>query len=61
MFDRETLRGILSLGFLLGVCGGGMAFVQPPGSDEFVLSVCSAAIGLAVVGLAVIVSRIGRR
>jgi hypothetical protein len=61
MFDRETLRGILSMGFLIGVCGGTMAFVQPPGSAEFVLSVCSAVMGAAVVGVAVVVSRIGRR
>ncbi|MCK6577848.1 MAG: hypothetical protein L6Q98_07060 [Anaerolineae bacterium] len=53
MLDRGALTGYLRLGFFIGGCGLLMAFVQPPGSAEFVLSVCSALIGGAlIVGVA---------
>lgn len=49
----NPLRGFLALGIFVG--GGGLllAFAQPPDSPEFVLSVCSAALGgFLVIGVA---------
>ncbi|GAB4555747.1 MAG: hypothetical protein OHK0023_27330 [Anaerolineae bacterium] len=51
MFDHETLRGVLSLGFLIGGGGLVMVFLQPPNSAEFVLSLCSAMMGIVLVGM----------
>ncbi|MCC6615509.1 MAG: hypothetical protein IT320_18695 [Anaerolineae bacterium] len=46
------------MGIFVGGCGLVLAFIEPPGSAEFVLSVCSAALGgLLVVGV-LIASRI---
>jgi fumarate reductase subunit D len=55
--DPEVLRGFLRIGVLLGVCGLVMALVQPRDSGEFVLSVCSAAIGGALILGVVILTR----
>jgi len=54
----DALAGFLRLGIFIGGCGLVLAFVQPPGSAEFVLSVCSAALGGVLVAGVVIASRI---
>lgn len=56
----DALRGFLQIGFFVGVGGLVLAFLQPPDSAEFVVSVCSAGIGLALVVGVVIVSRLFR-
>lgn len=61
MLDRETLRGVLGVGFLLGGAGLVMVFLQPPGSAEFVLSLCSAMMGGALVGGVILLMRLRRR
>ncbi len=55
--DGEILKGFLRIGVLVGVGGLALAFIQPPGTAEFVLSVCSALIGLALVGGVLLVNR----
>ena len=59
--DTEVLKGFLRIGVLVGGCGLVLAVTQPPGTAEFVLSVCSALIGLALVISALLVSRWLRR
>jgi hypothetical protein len=46
---RGAIRGFLQLGFFVG--GGGllMLFFQPPNSAEFVLSACSALMGIFLI------------
>lgn len=61
MLDRETLRGILGAGFLIGGGGLVLVFMQPPGSAEFVLSVCSAIMGGALVGGVVLLTWLRHR
>jgi len=53
----ETLKAFLRLGIFVGGCGLLMVFFQPPGSPEFILSVCSALIGGLLVLGAVLISR----
>ncbi len=55
--DPEALRGFLRLGMFLGVCGLVLALVEPRDSGEFVLSVCSAAMGIAIILGVVILTR----
>ena len=55
--DPEVLRGFLRIGMFLGVCGLVMALVQPRDSGEFVLSVCSAAMGGALILGVVVLTR----
>jgi uncharacterized membrane protein len=57
---NESLKGFLQIGMFVGICGLLMVFVQPPGSAEFVLSVCSALLGAILVLGAVLLSRILR-
>jgi hypothetical protein len=59
--DIEVLKGFLRLGALIGGCGVVMAFMQPPGSAEFVLSVCSALMGGTVIGGVFLLSRWANR
>jgi len=47
--DPEALRGFLRLGMFLGVCGLTMALLERRSSGEFVLSVCSAAMGVVII------------
>ncbi len=46
---RDSLQGFLRLGIFIGGLGLLMVFVQKPGSAEFVVSVCSALIGGALI------------
>ncbi|MBI5671165.1 MAG: hypothetical protein HZC41_24475 [Chloroflexi bacterium] len=55
--DVEVLKGFLRIGVLVGGCGLLLALTQPPGTAEFVLSVCSALIGLALVAGVLLVNR----
>lgn len=47
--SRDALRAFLRLGMFVGVCGLLMVFMQPAGSAEFYISICSALIGLVIV------------
>jgi hypothetical protein len=58
--DSDPLIAFLRLGFFIGGCGLLMAFVQPRPSAQFVLSVCSALMGGALILGVVILKRIGR-
>ncbi len=57
MFDREALRSLLTIGVLIGVGGLVLAVIEPAGSAEQVVSVCSAAIGAALIGVVLLVVR----
>lgn len=60
MFEREALSGILALGAFVGFGGLVLTFLQPPGSAEQVLSICSAAMGGALIGGVILVTRLQR-
>lgn len=47
--DRNFLRGFLQIGFFVGCGGFLLTFLQPPDSPEFVVSVLSGVLGLALV------------
>jgi hypothetical protein len=57
----EVLKGFLRIGVLVGGCAFVLIFLQPPGSAEFVLSVCSALIGVTLVVAVVVVNRYVKR
>ncbi len=61
MLDRDLLRTLLSLGALVGFGGLLLAFLEPPGSAEQVISVCSALIGGALLVLVVLIARFQRQ
>ena len=59
---RELLQGFLRLGMWLAVCGLLMALIQPRDSGEFVLSICSAAMGVALIlGVSIMIRWFARR
>lgn len=60
MSQDSGFAGFLRLGFFIGGCGLVMALLQPPGTAEFVLSVCSALMGAALVAGVVITARLMR-
>ncbi|MCS6834809.1 MAG: hypothetical protein NZ750_02185 [Anaerolineae bacterium] len=55
--SRDGLRGFLQVAFFLGGCGLVSALLVPRDSAEFVLSVCSAAMGFALLGLVLALAR----
>ncbi|MBE2267588.1 MAG: hypothetical protein IAE80_05105 [Anaerolinea sp.] len=57
----EMLKGFLRIGFFIGGCGFVMIFMQPPGSPEYYVSICSALIGLTLVAGVIIVTRLFKR
>ena len=57
---NEALKGFFRIGMFVGVCGLIMIFLQPPGSAEFVLSVCSALLGGAILLAVILTTRILR-
>lgn len=61
MLENEALRGILGLGAFIGFGGLLLIFLQPAGSGEQVISACSAAMGLALVGAVMAIIRLGKR
>jgi hypothetical protein len=60
MIDRDALSGMIGLGMFVGIGGLLLVFAQPPGSAEQVLSVCSAAMGAALVLGVILVTRLQR-
>ena len=56
----EVLRGFFRIGMFIGLCGFLMIFFEPLDSPEFVLSVCSALIGGALMLGVVILMRLSR-
>lgn len=56
----DALRGFFRIGMFIGLCGFLMIFVQPRGSPEFVLSICSALIGGVLMLGVVLVTRLSR-
>ena len=56
----DALKGFMRLGILVGGCGLLLVFLEPPGSIEFVLSLCSALTGIALVVGVFVVSRMLR-
>lgn len=58
--NRNALQGILAIGILVGAGGLILAFLQPPNSAEFFISIASCAIGLAIILLALLMNRIMR-
>jgi hypothetical protein len=61
MISASGLSGYLRLGFFIGGCGLIMAFMQPRESAEFVLSVCSALMGGALIAGVALLVRMTRR
>lgn len=56
--SANPIYTFLSLGVFIGGCGVVLLLFQPPNSPGFVLSACSALLGLAlVVGAALIIRR----
>ncbi len=56
--DVEVLKNFLRIGVFVGGCGLVLALTQTPGTAEFVLSVCSALIGLALIVGVLLISRL---
>lgn len=56
----EVLRGFFRIGIFIGLCGFVMIFFQPVNSPEFVLSICSAVMGGALVLGVVMMMRLSR-
>jgi hypothetical protein len=61
MWDKDTLRAFLALGFFIGLSGLIMLFFQPPNTPEFILSGCSAMIGGALVAGVLLLVRFQQR
>ncbi len=57
---NEALKGFFRIGMFIGVCGLVMILFQPPGSAEFILSICSAVLGGAILLGVVLTSRVLR-
>ncbi len=57
----EFLRGFLRAGVFISVVSLVMIFAVQRESAEFVVSVCSLGMGLTLVGLIVLITRIGER
>lgn len=58
--NRDLLKGFLQIGFFVGAGGFLMAVFQPRDSPEFVISLCSGAIGTALIAGVVLLVRISR-
>ena len=56
--DRQALHGFLVIGIFVGGGGFLLALFQPPDSGEFVISICSGVIGIALIVLALFLQRI---
>lgn len=57
-----ALRGFLRIGVFIGGAGLVLALLQPRGSDEFVVSLCSALMGgVIVLGVLIVLHWIGSR
>lgn len=56
--EDHPVKGFLQLGFFVGGSGLVLALLQPRDSAEFVLSVCSAAMGGFIVAASLIITRL---
>jgi hypothetical protein len=54
---RDALRGFLQIGVFIGGSGFLLALAQAKDSPEFIVSICSGFIGLALVIAVIIVQR----
>lgn len=54
---RDALKGFARIGIFVGGCGLALSFIEPHNSPEYVVSLCSAAIGLTLVVGVIVVSR----
>jgi hypothetical protein len=60
LIDREALKGFARLGFFVGGLGLLLTFIEPRNSPEFVVSVCSAAMGGLLLVFVLIFMRLGK-
>lgn len=58
--DPRSLHAFLRFGVFIGLCGLGLAVLQPRNSAEYVVSMCSAMIGGTMILLAVVAIRLTR-
>lgn len=58
--NRNASQSLLAMGIFVGLGGLLLAYFQPQDSPEFIVSLCSAGIGLALIGLAVFLNRLFR-
>jgi hypothetical protein len=58
--NRNALQSLLAMGILVGGAGLFLAFLQPQDSPEFIISLCSGAIGLTMICLVLFLNRIFR-
>lgn len=58
--NPEALRGAFRIGVFITVASLLMVFMQPRESAEFVISVCSTGIGLAMIAMVLLVIRISK-
>jgi hypothetical protein len=56
----DALRGFLRIGMFIGLCGFLLMLVEPRRSPEFVLSLCSALLGGALIVGVVLMMRLSR-
>ncbi len=56
----DALRAFFRFGFFVAVAAFLLVLVTPRDSAEFIISVCSAVIGLTLMGLVMLVSRFMR-
>jgi preprotein translocase subunit Sss1 len=59
--NPDVLRSFLRAGILVSVMGILLVLAVPRDSAEFVVSVCSAAIGLTLTGLVVVAIRLSHK
>ncbi len=61
MMNNDALRGFFQIGCFIFAAGLCSALVQPGDSGEFVVSICSSALGLLLIIGAVLVMRLTNR
>lgn len=59
--DPRILQSFFRIGLFIGGCGFVLIFLEPRDSPEFVLSICSTFIGLALMIGTVILLRVTQR
>jgi hypothetical protein len=58
--NAESLRGAFRIAIFITLCSFGVSLLQPRESGEFVVSICSGLIGLAMIGMVLLVIRVTR-
>ena len=56
----DLLKGFFRAGMFIVLVSAGLVLALPGDSAEFVISVCSLAMGLALVGLVAVMTRLGQ-